>query len=64
LPWPDGSHQFGWALASSPGRGAPVFEYLKFLVNGTTYVAAVTIGWKAPRDATKALVPVIRSIKL
>ena len=66
LPWPDGSHQFGWALAGSPGRGSggdPVFEYLKFLVNGMTYVAAVTIGWKAPRDATKALVPVIRSIK-
>jgi hypothetical protein len=67
LPWPDASHQSGWALASSPpgpgSGGAPVFEYLKFRVNGMTYVASVTIGWNAPRDATKALVPIIRSIK-
>jgi len=67
LPWPDGSHQVGWTLASSPAArgsgGAPVFEYLKIRVNGMTYVAAITIGWKATRDATRALVPVIRSIK-
>jgi len=61
LPWPDGSHNVGWLLGSSPG-GAPVFEWLKFRVNGTTYVAAVTIGWKASREASKALGAVIRSV--
>ena len=59
LPWPDGSR--GWLLGSSPGRG-PVFEWLKFRVNGTTYVAVVTIGSKATRAAQHALVPIVRSI--
>ncbi len=63
LPWPDASHQFGWLLGSSPGPPAPVFEWLKFRINDRTYVAAVTIGWKATRDAAKALIPVIRSIR-
>jgi len=61
LPWPDGSHQVGWELASSLG-GDPVFEWLKFQINGTTYVAAATIGAKASREASKALGAVIRSI--
>lgn len=63
LPWPDASHQVGWLLGSLPGPPAPVFEWLKFRVNGTTYVAAVTIGWKASRETSKALGAIIRSIK-
>jgi len=62
LPWPDASHSDGWLLGSSPNR-APVFEWLKFRVNGTTYVAAITIGWNASSAAQKALVPIVRSIK-
>lgn len=62
MPWPDGSHQAGWLIGSSPGPPAPVSEWLKFRVNGMTYVAAVTIGWKASRDASKALGAIIRSI--
>jgi hypothetical protein len=66
LPWLDSApHQDAWLLGSSPSRDTPppVFEWLKFRVNGATYVAAVTIGGKATRDATKALSSVIRSIK-
>ena len=68
LPWPDASRQFGWLLGSSPGSKSgtpapPVFEWLKFRIHGTTYVAAVTIGSKASREAAKALGKVIRSIR-
>jgi hypothetical protein len=63
MPWPDASHQFGWLLGSSPGSAAPVFEWLKFRANGTTYVAAVTIGWKASRRAQQALAAIVRSIR-
>lgn len=68
LPWPDASRQVGWLAASSLGSrsgapGPPVFEWLKFRVRGMTYVAAVTIGSRASRDASKALGKVIRSIR-
>ena len=63
LPWPDASRQNGWLLGSSPGPPAPIFEWLKFRIDRATYIAAVTLGWKAGRDATKALGRIIRSIK-
>jgi hypothetical protein len=62
LPWPDASGQNGWLLGSSPGPPAPIFEWLKFRVHHATYVAAVTLGWKAGRDVTNALGRIIRSI--
>jgi hypothetical protein len=61
LPWPDASHQDGWLLGSSPAF-APVDEWLKFRLNGATYIAAVTIGSKATRATQQALVPIVRSI--
>jgi hypothetical protein len=61
LPWPDGSHQGGWLVGSALAE-APVFEWLKFRVGNTTYVAAVTIGSKASRETAQALGTVIRSI--
>jgi hypothetical protein len=63
LPWPNASREDGWLLGSSPGPPAPIFEWLKFRVNHAAYIAAVTLGWKAARDATKALGRIIRSIK-
>lgn len=62
LPWPEASRQDGWLLGSSPGPPAPTFEWLKFRVNHATYIAAVTLGWKAGRDATNALGRIIRSV--
>ena len=62
LPWPDASHQNGWLLGSSMPPN-PVVEWLKFRVNGATYVAVVTIGWKAARAPQKALAPIVRSIR-
>jgi hypothetical protein len=62
LPWPDTSRQNGWLLGSSPGPPAPIFEWLKFRVNHATYIASVTLGWKAGRYAAKALGRIIRSV--
>lgn len=63
LPWPDGSGgSRGWIIASAPPR-APVFEWLWLRAGGTTYVAAVAIGWKASRADQRALAPIVRSIK-
>jgi hypothetical protein len=59
-PWPDGSR--GWTIAPAPPRGS-IFEWRWFRANGTTYVATVTIGWKASGAAQKALAPIVRSIK-
>jgi hypothetical protein len=60
LPWPDGSH--GWLLGSSTG-GSPVSEWLWFRIGRTRYVAAAAIGSEASKAATKALGPIVRSIK-
>lgn len=59
-PWPDGSH--GWTIGSAPAN-SPIFEWLWFRADGRTYIAAVTIGWRASRAAQKALAPIVRSIK-
>jgi hypothetical protein len=59
-PWPDGSR--GWTLASSPAR-SPVFEWLWFRAYGATYIAAITIGWKASHEAQQAVGQIIRSIR-
>ena len=62
LPWPDGHSNGDWALGSAPPR-SPVFETLWFRVHGRTYIAAITIGWKASRAAQTALGQIVRSIR-